>query len=131
MAAGYAINWKFIAVMPPTKQSSTTAFTGVIQHINHAILDEIPMMVEEGLSSFKLYLTYQYKLNDDEVLQALRRLHGVRRADHHPENDAAIASKRAEFIAAGLTAPRYHALSRPLECEAEAIARMINGTNCR
>lgn len=44
----------------------------------------------------------------------------------HPENDAAIASKRAEFIAAGLTAPRYHALSRPLECEAEAIARMIN-----
>lgn len=24
---GYAINWKFIAVMPPTKQSSTTAFT--------------------------------------------------------------------------------------------------------
>ncbi len=23
MAAGYAINWKFIAVMPPTKQSST------------------------------------------------------------------------------------------------------------
>lgn len=27
MAAGYAINWKFIAVMPPTKQSSTTAFT--------------------------------------------------------------------------------------------------------
>ncbi len=27
MAAGYAINWKFIAVMPPTKRSSTTAFT--------------------------------------------------------------------------------------------------------
>ncbi|HGX4548259.1 TPA: D-phenylhydantoinase, partial [Escherichia coli] len=51
------------------------SFHGVIQHINHAILDEIPMMVEEGLSSFKLYLTYQYKLNDDEVLQALRRLH--------------------------------------------------------
>lgn len=84
-------------------------------------------MVEEGLSSFKLYLTYQYKLNDDEVLQALRRLHeSGALTTVHPENDAAIASKRAEFIAAGLTAPRYHALSRPLECEAEAIARMIN-----
>lgn len=103
------------------------SFHGVIQHINHAILDEIPMMVEEGLSSFKLYLTYQYKLNDDEVLQALRRLHeSGALTTVHPENDAAIASKRAEFIAAGLTAPRYHALSRPLECEAEAIARMIN-----
>ncbi|MBA1845837.1 dihydropyrimidinase, partial [Escherichia coli] len=100
------------------------SFHGVIQHINHAILDEIPMMVEEGLSSFKLYLTYQYKLNDDEVLQALRRLHeSGALTTVHPENDAAIASKRAEFIAAGLTAPRYHALSRPLECEAEAIAR--------
>lgn len=103
------------------------SFHGVIQHINHAILDEIPMMVEAGISSFKLYLTYQYKLNDDEVLQALRHLHRAGAlATVHPENDAAIARKRAEFLAAGNTAPRYHALSRPLECEAEAIARMIN-----
>lgn len=103
------------------------SFHGVIQHINHAILDEIPMMVEDGISSFKLYLTYQYKLNDDEILLALRRLHSAGALTTvHPENDAAIASKRAEFLAAGFTSPRYHALSRPLECEAEAIARMIN-----
>ncbi|MRT51853.1 MULTISPECIES: dihydropyrimidinase [Enterobacteriaceae] len=103
------------------------SFHGVIQHINHAILDEIPMMVEAGISSFKIYLTYQYKLNDDEVLQALRHLHRAGALTTvHPENDAAIAQKRAEFLAAGKTAPRYHALSRPLECEAEAIARMIN-----
>lgn len=51
------------------------SFHGVIQHINHAILDEIPMMVEAGISSFKPHLTYQYKLNDDEVLQAMRHLH--------------------------------------------------------
>ncbi|HFP9225207.1 TPA: dihydropyrimidinase [Raoultella planticola] len=103
------------------------SFHGVIQHINHAILDEIPMMVEAGISSFKLYLTYQYKLNDDEVLQAMRRLQRAGALTTvHPENDAAIAQKRAEFLAAGKTAPRYHALSRPFECEAEAIARMIN-----
>ncbi|HAT1612128.1 TPA: dihydropyrimidinase [Raoultella planticola] len=103
------------------------SFHGVIQHINHAILDEIPMMVEAGISSFKLYLTYQYKLNDDEVLQAMRHLQRAGALTTvHPENDAAIAQKRAEFLAAGKTAPRYHALSRPIECEAEAIARMIN-----
>lgn len=102
-------------------------FHGVIQHINHAILDEIPLMVEAGISSFKLYLTYQYKLNDDEVLQALKHLHQAGALTTvHPENDAVIAQKRAEFLAAGKTAPRYHALSRPPECEAEAIARMIN-----
>lgn len=103
------------------------SFHGVIQHINHAILDEIPMMVDNGISSFKLYLTYQYKLNDDEALQALRRLHeSGALTTVHPENDAAIARKRSEFLAAGKTAPIYHALSRPPECEAEAIARMIN-----
>ncbi|EIY2678824.1 dihydropyrimidinase [Raoultella planticola] len=103
------------------------SFHGVIQHINHAILDEIPMMVEAGISSFKLYLTYQYKLNDDEALQAMRHLQRAGAlTTFHPENDAAIAQKRAEFLAAGKTAPRYHALSRPFECEAEAIARMIN-----
>ncbi|KNC91439.1 dihydropyrimidinase [Trabulsiella odontotermitis] len=103
------------------------SFHGVIQHINHAILDEIPAMVEAGISSFKLYLTYQYKLNDDEVLQALRHLHQAGALTTvHPENDAVIHRKRLEFLAAGKTAPKYHALSRPEECEAEAIARMIN-----
>lgn len=103
------------------------SFHGVIQHVNHSVLDEIPMMVEAGISSFKLYLTYQYKLNDDEVLQAMHHLHRAGALTTvHPENDAAIAQRRAEFINAGKTAPRYHALSRPLECEAEAIARMIN-----
>lgn len=103
------------------------SFHGVIQHINRAILDEIPTMVEAGISSFKLYLTYQYKLNDDEVLQAMRQLQRAGALTTvHPENDAAIAQKRAEFLAAGKTAARYHALSRPLECEAEAIARVIN-----
>ena len=103
------------------------SFHGVIQHINHAILDEIPMMVDAGISSFKLYLTYQYKLNDDEVLQALQHLHRAGALTTvHPENDAAIARKRIEFLAAGKTAPKYHALSRPAECEAEAVSRMIN-----
>ncbi|EGR9572287.1 dihydropyrimidinase [Salmonella enterica subsp. enterica serovar Grumpensis] len=103
------------------------SFHGVIQHVNHSVLDEIPMMVEAGISSFKLYLTYQYKLNDDEVIQAMHHLHRAGALTTvHPENDAAIAQRRAEFINAGKTAPRYHALSRPLECEAEAIARMIN-----
>ncbi|RJT42232.1 dihydropyrimidinase [Rahnella woolbedingensis] len=104
------------------------SFHGVIQHVDDAILDEMRAMVEEeGISSFKLYLTYQYKLDDPAVLRALRRLKEVgAMATVHPENDAAIALRRSEFLAQGKIAPLYHALSRPLECEAEAIARMIN-----
>ncbi|VTR30640.1 D-phenylhydantoinase [Serratia fonticola] len=37
-----------------------------------------------------------------------------------------FALRRAALVATGKTAPIHHALSRPLECEAEAIGRMIN-----
>ncbi|ERK14427.1 putative hydrolase YgeZ [Serratia fonticola AU-AP2C] len=103
-------------------------FHGVIQHIDDGILEEMASMVhDEGISSFKLYLTYLYKINDTDVLRALRQLRQVGALTTvHPENDAAIALRRADLVAAGKTAPIHHALSRPLECEAEAIGRMIN-----
>lgn len=104
------------------------SFHGVVQHVDAAILDEMASMVEqEGISSFKLYLTYQYKLDDTAVLQALQRLRQVGALTTvHPENDAVIRLRRDAFVQQGNTAPIYHALSRPVACEAEAIARMIN-----
>ncbi|SPP32113.1 D-phenylhydantoinase [Arsenophonus endosymbiont of Aleurodicus floccissimus] len=103
------------------------SFHGVIQHINQAIIDEIPAMVQDGISSFKLYLTYQYKLNDSDILQALKQLKAAGALTTvHLENDAIINYLRSQFIASGQTEPRYHALSRPPECEAAAITRMIN-----
>lgn len=103
------------------------SFHGVIQHINNDILNEIPLMVADGISSFKLYLTYQYKLDDPDILRALQQLNyaGALTAVH-PENDAVIAQRKAEFVKKGQTSPIFHALSRPAECEAEAIGRMIN-----
>ncbi|WP_279022522.1 dihydropyrimidinase [Gibbsiella quercinecans] len=104
------------------------SFHGVVQHVDDAILDEMAAMVEqEGISSFKLYLTYQYKLDDTAVLQVLQRLRQIGALTTvHPENDAAIRLRRDAFLRQGNTAPHYHALSRPVACEAEAIARMIN-----
>lgn len=103
-------------------------FHGVIQHVDDGILAEMASMVhDEGISSFKLYLTYLYKLNDADVLRALGQLRQVGALTTvHPENDAAIALRRAALVASDKTAPIHHALSRPLECEAEAIGRMIN-----
>ncbi|MBP9149525.1 MAG: dihydropyrimidinase [Rhodoferax sp.] len=104
------------------------SFHGVIQHVDEAILDEMRAMVDdEGISSFKFYLTYGHKLNDTNALQALTRLGQIGAlATVHPENDAAIAARRTQLLATGHGAPIDHARSRPLECEAEAIARMIN-----
>ncbi|QFU22687.1 dihydropyrimidinase [Shewanella eurypsychrophilus] len=104
------------------------SFHGVIQHVDDQVLEDMQAMVEqEGISSFKLYLTYGYKLDDDSALKALTRLNELNALTAvHPENDAAIAQRRAKLIKEGKTAPKYHGVSRPLECEAEAIARMIN-----
>jgi dihydropyrimidinase len=104
------------------------SFHGVIQHIDDAILDELAAMVhEEGISSFKFYLTYQYHLQDGEILRLLQRLKQVGAlATVHPENDAVVNFNRRHFIDEGKTAPIWHAHSRPVACEAEAIARTIN-----
>lgn len=103
------------------------SFHGVIQHIDDSILTEMAELVDLGISSFKLYLTYGYKLNDHDVYQALQQLNKVGALTTvHPENDAAIAIRTEQLMKAGKTTPPYHGESRPLECEAEAISRMIN-----
>lgn len=103
-------------------------FHGVIQHINDEILEEMYEMVHtEGISSFKYYLTYGFMLQDKDAFRALRRLHEVGALTTvHPENDSTIALLKEQFAKEKKLAPIYHALSRPLQCEAEAIARTIN-----
>ncbi|ERI94951.1 dihydropyrimidinase [Clostridiales bacterium oral taxon 876 str. F0540] len=104
------------------------SFHGVLQHVNEEILDEMEEIINnEGIPSFKAYLTYDYKLSDMEVLKVLIRLKELGGLTTvHPENDAAVNYLRSYYSQKGMLTPIYHALSRPQECEAEAINRMIN-----
>ncbi|MEW5291103.1 dihydropyrimidinase [Erwinia papayae] len=104
------------------------SFHGVIQHVNEEIIEEIPAMVhDEGISSFKFYLTYSHFLHDAEILQVLQKLGDTGAlATVHPENDAAIRWRLSECKKHHRLAPIWHAHSRPPACEAEAIARTIN-----
>ena len=101
-------------------------FHGVVQHVDEKVLAMMKTLAEEGIASYKVYLTYGFKLSDEAVFRVLRRAKelGVM-ITVHPENDGVINLLREEFTAAGKTAPRFHPLSRPAECEAEAINRMI------
>lgn len=103
-------------------------FHGVIQHVNDEILDEIDAMVhQEGISSFKFYLTYNAMLSDGDILKVLARLkESGALATVHPENDAAIKWRVGHYRREHKTAPVWHAHSRPVACEAEAIARTLN-----
>jgi dihydropyrimidinase len=71
-------------------------------------------------------MTYAHKIPDADLFRLLRRAQelGVIIAVH-PENDGVINLLRSEFTGAGKTGTEYHPLSRPAECEAEAINRMI------
>lgn len=89
--------------------------------------DELPALIREGLTSFKVYMTYDdLKLDDGQILDVLSvaRDHGAM-AMIHAENADCIEwlSKRLE--AAGRTAPRFHAHSRPMLVEREATHRAI------
>ncbi len=104
------------------------SFHGVLQRVNEEILNEMEQIISnEGIPSFKAYLTYDYKLSDMEVLKVLIRLKELGGLTTvHPENDAAVNYLRNYYSKNNMLTPIYHALSRPAECEAEAINRMIN-----
>jgi dihydropyrimidinase len=99
---------------------------GVFQHVDEKVLDELPGLAEKGAPSVKIYLTYDGRLNDHEILKVLdrtRRL-GLLPA-FHAENHAIITFLTDKLRSEGKGAPMYHALSRPDYCEAEAIQRIL------
>ena len=101
-------------------------FHGVLDHVDAAILNELEKLIDEGITSHKFYLTYAGKISDGEAFALMRKAGelGIILAVH-PENDGVVNFLRAELSKSGKTAPIYHARSRPAECEAEAINRMI------
>jgi dihydropyrimidinase len=105
-------------------------FHGVLQHVDDDVLAMMETLAGEGVTSFKAYLTYGFMLNDAAVFKVLRRAKelGVLIAVHC-ENDGLINLLRDECVAAGNLQPEFHPRSRPPECEAEAINRMIMFAN--
>lgn len=47
------------------------------QDINEDILKETEVMMADGVSSFKMYLTYDYKLEDADTLKVLKKLKDI------------------------------------------------------
>jgi dihydropyrimidinase len=91
-------------------------------------LAEMQSMVARGVSTFKLFMAYPNVLMIDDglmfrVFQQAAKLGAL--CLIHAENGAAIDVVVAQALAAGHTAPRYHALTRSPEAEAEATHRAI------
>jgi dihydropyrimidinase len=89
---------------------------------------ELPELIREGYTSFKIYMTYDdLKLDDGQILDVLEvaRRHDAM-AMIHAENADCIAWLTRRLEAAGRTAPRFHAHARPMLVEREATHRAIS-----
>lgn len=89
---------------------------------------ELPALVEDGYTSFKVFMTYEgLALADREMLDvfACARETGAL-VMVHAENYDAIRFLTEQLEKAGKTAPQYHATSRPIPVEREATHRAIS-----
>lgn len=90
--------------------------------------EELPALIREGYTSFKIYMTYDdLKLDDGQILDVLEvaRRHDAM-AMIHAENADCIEWLTRRLEAAGRTAPRFHAHARPMLVEREATHRAIS-----
>ncbi|XKE44813.1 dihydropyrimidinase [Halomonas organivorans] len=105
------------------------AFHMIVTDPTETVLkEELPALIDEGYSSFKIYLTYDdLKLNDREVLNVLamaRREGGMVMV--HAENADCIAYLAELLEAQGKTAPYYHGVAHSRIAEREATHRAIS-----
>jgi dihydropyrimidinase len=88
---------------------------------------ELPALIREGYTSFKIYTTYDnLKLNDGQILDVLalaRREQAMVMV--HAENGDIITWMTEQLEQRGMTEPLYHAVSRPGPVEREATHRAI------
>ncbi len=100
----------------------------IVTDLGEAGLDDMDDMVREGVASFKLFMAYPGVLmvDDATIFQAMQRTakNGALIC-LHAENGGIIDVIVKKAIADGKTAPIYHAMTRPVTAEAEAVHRAV------
>ncbi|MFT6912746.1 MAG: dihydropyrimidinase [Paracoccaceae bacterium] len=116
---------------------SRAAPNSVIDYSYHLIIsdptrkvleEELPRAFARGITSFKVFMTYDLmNIGDGGMLDILTvaKAHGAITMVHAENNDMVKWMNR-RLADNGLTAPKYHAISRPELAEEEAINRAIS-----
>lgn len=107
--------------------TSNYAFHMAIAEWNERNRKDLAAMRAGGVSSFKTYFAYDHLRLDDaqtlEVLEALKPFGGTLCV--HCENGTLVDALQKRVFEAGIHGPEGHPLSRPAECEAEAVSRLL------
>lgn len=92
------------------------------------VLDEIPAMIKQGISSFKCFFAYPDRLMIDDAAFLNILSESNRRGflvNLHAENGHLVAHATRSLLESGKATPRYHPEAHPREAEIEAIQRAI------
>src|SRR6202158_3171626 len=104
------------------------AFHLIISDPSEQVLgQELPALIRDGYTSFKVYMTYDLlRLDDHQMLDilALARAEGAF-VMVHAENHDMIAWLANRLLEKGLSQPRYHAVSHARIAEGEATNRAV------
>jgi len=104
------------------------AFHLIISDPTEQVLgQELPALIQDGYTSFKVYMTYDLlRLNDRQMLDimALARREGAMMMIH-AENHDMIQWLADRLLAKGMSQPRYHAVSHARIAEGEATNRAV------
>ncbi|GIK39949.1 MAG: D-hydantoinase [Chloroflexota bacterium] len=103
-------------------------FHVAITDLRPEVMDEIPSVIEEGITSLKLFMAYKglFQVDDTTLFRAM-----LKAAENgmlimvHAENGDVIAEMVPKLLAEGKTDPKYHAVAHPALIEAEATGRAI------
>ena len=98
----------------------------IVREVNDGTLKEMDELVNEGITSFKLFMAYPgvFMIDDGSIFRAMQRA-----GDSgalilmHAENGGPIDVLVQQYLADGKTDPVYHGLTRPAEMEGEAVHR--------
>jgi dihydropyrimidinase len=113
------------------------AFHMAVTDLREDVMDEIPSMLDEGITSLKLFMAYKnvFQVDDTTLYKAMQKA-----AENgmiimvHAENGDVEVQLRQKLLSDGKTDPLYHYYSRPPEIEGEATNRavvMAGMANCR
>ncbi len=109
------------------KSACDYGFHMTIDDWNETIRSEIPKMLEAGIPTFKMYMTYPaMMIGDQDLFLAMEELHRYGAfAGVHCENAGVIDALIAQKKAAGETGPASHPATRPNALEAEAVGSLL------
>jgi len=99
-----------------------------ITDLRDEVMDEIPSLVADGVTSLKLFMAYKgvFQVDDRTLFRAMMKAAEAGMLIMvHAENGDVVDDLIQKYLREGKTDPIYHAYSRPAAVEGEATGRAV------